>query len=386
MFQERFMSFRTGKQTTPSRRRPSGGGRVRRTALNVRLMIALLAVSLGGGLPARGAGPSAENYKKAADYSAQNGGRAVLVLSDGKVVFERYDNGHAADKANHLHSGTKSFWGPAVAALIEDGLIESFDELACQTLPEWKDDPRKSKITVRQLLNLTAGLVQDLAKLQGHNRPTLAPDLYKHAAGLQADTDPGDKFRYGPSCYYALGELMKRKLAAKKQTPLDYLKQRILNPIGVKIADWVHDSSGNPHLPNGAHLTARDWAKFGQWVLQGGQWDGKQVVKQDLLEECFKPCQANPGYGLTWWLNRPGGQGAAGVAEQKSKPGDQSGWIYRGGCPDLTGALGAGKCRMYVIPSLKMVVVRQCESRQDRYQDDAFLALLLGGKAASRDR
>ncbi len=329
------------------------------------------------------AAPEEKNYSAAADYSAKSGGRAVLVMIDGKVVFERYDNGHAADKANHLHSATKSFWGPAVAAMIEDGLIESFDELACKTLTEWKDDPRKSKITVRHLLTLTAGLEQDIRNLQGL-RPA-AKDLYAHATGLKADTEPGEKFRYGPSCYYALGELMKRKLAKKKQTPLDYLKERILNPIGVKIADWVHDSSGNPHIPNGAHLTARDWAKFGQWVLQGGKWDGKQVVNQDLLQECFKPCKANPGHGLTWWLNQPGGLGATGVAPPKKTDG-KAGWIYPANYPDLAGALGAGKCRMYVIPSLKMVVVRQCESQQDSYQDDAFLALLLGGKAASRDR
>jgi CubicO group peptidase (beta-lactamase class C family) len=178
---------------------------------------------------------------------------------------------------------------------------------------------------------------------------------------------------------------MKRKLAAKKQTPLDYLKARILNPIGVKIADWVHDASGNPHMPNGAHLTARDWAKFGQWLLQGGQWNGKQIVKKDLLEECFKPSQANLGYGLTFWLNQPGGVGLA-PEDRMSKADDKGGFIYPGGCPDLAGALGAGQCRMYVIPSRKMVVLRQCETPRDRYQDDVFLALLFGGNAASRDR
>ncbi|HUT93046.1 MAG TPA: hypothetical protein VMY37_26515 [Thermoguttaceae bacterium] len=55
--------------------------------------------------------PSEENYKKAADYAANSGGRAVLVMFDGKVVFERYDNGHAAAQATHLHSATKRVSG-----------------------------------------------------------------------------------------------------------------------------------------------------------------------------------------------------------------------------------------------------------------------------------
>jgi CubicO group peptidase (beta-lactamase class C family) len=224
-------------------------------------------------------------------------------------------------------------------------------------------------------------LVQDVVNLQGHERPTLAPNLYKHAIGVQALRGPGAVFQYGPSCYYVLGEIMKRKLAARDQTPLDYLKQRILDPIGVKVDEWVHDASGNPHIPNGAHLTARNWAKYGQWLLQGGEWNGKQIVREDLLEELVKPSKANPGHGLALWLNQPGGQGAVGVAAQKSGPGDKAGWIYRGGHRDLFAALGAGKCRMYVIPSLEMVVVRQADNQSDRFDDNMFLSLLLTGQS-----
>jgi CubicO group peptidase (beta-lactamase class C family) len=95
--------------------------------------------------------------------------------------------------------------------MVEDGLIASFDEPAWKTLPEWKDHPRKSRITLRHLLTLTAGLVQDLPALQGLN-PS-APHLYAHAVGVRALREPGTSFRYGASCYYVLGEIMKRKLA-----------------------------------------------------------------------------------------------------------------------------------------------------------------------------
>ena len=325
--------------------------------------------------------PTPESFKQAADYSAKHGGRAVLVMVTGRSLFERCDNGFGQDSATHLHSATKGFWGPVIAAMIEDGLIESYDELASKTLPEWKDHPRKSRITLRHLLTFSAGLVQDVVNLQGHDRPTLAPDLYKHAIGVQALREPGETFQYGPSCYYVLGEIMKRKLAASKQTPLDYLKQRILDPIGVQVGDWVHDASGNPHIPNGAHLTARNWAKYGQWLLQGGEWNEEQIVRKNLLDELVKPSKANPGHGLALWLNQPGGQGAVGVAAQKSRLGDKAGWIYRGGHSDLFAALGAGKCRMYIIPSLEMVVVRQADNKADRFDDNTFLSLLLTGQS-----
>jgi hypothetical protein len=153
-----------------------------------------------------------------------------------------------------------------------------------------------------------------------------------------------------------------------------------LDPIGVNVGDWVHDASGNPHIPNGAHLTARNWMKYGQWLLQDGQWNGKQIVAKELLDELVKPSKPNPGHGLALWLNQPGGQGAGDVATQKSEPGDTAGWIYRSGHSDLFAALGAGKCRMYVIPSLQMVVVRQADSKADRFDDNTFPSLLLTGQ------
>lgn len=315
------------------------------------------------------------HYQLAADYAAKDNGHAVLVMINGKAVFERYDNGHTATTPSHLHSATKTFWAPVVAAMIEDKLISSFDEPASETITEWKNDPRKSKITVRHLLTLTAGLVQDSVNLQGHNRPTLAPDLYKHAAGLKADKEPGESFLYGPSCFYALGELMKRKLAAKKQTPLEYLRQRILDPIGAKHGEWVHDKSGNPHTPNGAYITAREWIKFGQLLLDGGRYQGKQILRKELLR--FEGSKANPGYGMTAWLNLPGGRGA--TPNQVSNPKDKAGWIYPNGLTDIYMAGGAGGNRLYIIPSKKMVIVRNGESPS--FSDAVFLGLLFDGKA-----
>jgi CubicO group peptidase (beta-lactamase class C family) len=268
-----------------------------------------------------------------------------------------------------------------IAAMIEDWLVESFDEPTMKILPEWKDDPRKCRITLRHLLSLNAGLVQDVVNLQGHDRPTLAPDLYQHAIGVQALREPGAAFQYGPSCYYVLGDIMKRKLAPQRQTPLDYLKERILDPIRAKPGDWVHDATGNPHIPNGAHFTAREWIKYGQWLLQGGEWNGKQIVRKDLMAELVKPSPTNAGHGLALWLNQPGGQGSHPL--HVAPPGSRGGWIYNDGCPDLFAALGAGKCRLYVIPSFRMVALRQGDSPNDSYWDNTFLSLLMTGKATN---
>jgi len=333
-------------------------------------------------LPLKGAdlSPEQKNYQRAADYSAKLDGHAVLIRVDGQVVFERYDNGQIAAEPHLIHSATKTFWGAVAAAMIEDGLISSFDERVADTITEWKDDPRKGKTTIRHLLTLTSGLEHNLAVLHPASRQSRkVPDVYKAALAMKSVAEPGVKFRYGPADFYVLGEVMKRKLAARKQTPLDYLQARILDPIGAKAGPWTFDPAGNPHIPGRATITARDWATYGQFLLNGGNWNGKQVIKKELLH--FEGSQANPGFGLTAWLNAPGGSGVVGggIADARAGKGsNKAGWIFPDGYPDLFMAAGAGKNRLYVIPSRNMVVARFGESRG--YSDAAFLGLVLEGK------
>jgi CubicO group peptidase (beta-lactamase class C family) len=318
------------------------------------------------------------NFQAAADYAARDNGHGVLVEVDGQVLFERYDNGFSADRAQDLHSGTKSFWGPAIAAMIEDGLVSSLDEPAAETLVEWRSDLRKRRMTIRHLLDLAPGLAQDIRRLQG-NRDTLARDLFAHAVGVRSVAEPGARFVYGPSSFYALGEVMKRKLAARKQTPLDYLKQRILDPIGMRVANWVHDGAGNPHMPNGARVTGREWLKFGRLLLNRGRYQDRQIVRADLLR--FDGSPINPGYGFTVWRNEPGGYSSEGRGASSDSRGT-AGWIYPGGLPDLYMAAGSGGNRLYVVPSQRMLIVRLGDSA--RFSDETFLGVLFDGKLPPR--
>src|SRR5690606_22823262 len=107
-----------------------------------------------------------------------------------------------------LASGTKSFSGVMAAIAEQEGLLK-LDELASDTITEWKSDPLKAKITVRHLLNLSSGLEP------GENGD---PPSYVDAIKQPCQWEPGSKFEYGNTHFQAFGELMKRKLAAKDMT------------------------------------------------------------------------------------------------------------------------------------------------------------------------
>lgn len=307
-------------------------------------------------------------YAAAAKYSAAHGGLSLLIHHDGKPVLEEYAAGQTHASSHLLYSGTKSFFGVGVACMIQDGLIKSLDELACETLTEWKGDARRAAITIRHLLDLTSGL--DPAAKRELRRT--AKDAYARAVELKCTSEPGTTYRYGPEHYYALGMLMKRKLAPKGfADPLDYLKRRLFAPIGLVVDKWQQDGAGNPRTPSGAFLTAREWIKFGELVRAQGTWNGKQVVDKSHLAACFQGSQPNPGYGLTWWLPTQGGLDPRGLpAEPNTAP------------KDTVMAAGFANQRLYVIPSKTLVVVRQ--AKNDRSWSDArFLQLLLGGAAPS---
>lgn len=308
-----------------------------------------------------------QRFKLAADYSQQRRGVSVLVMKGDKIVFEDYENGSTAETPWMLASGTKSFSGVMLAAAIEDRLITGFDEKVSDTITEWKSDKRKLQITIRQLLSLTSGI--DAGQIG-------RVPSYAEAITASASYDPGTHFEYGPVPFQTFGELMTRKLKSKNETVMDYINRRIIKPIGLNIASWRMEN-GQPLLPQGASLTAREWVKFGLFMKNGGKWNGKQIIKKKFLDELVIGSKANPAYGISFWLNHEG-ENPLGISTSRGAITEISKDGIAEGVKDLFMAAGAGNQRLYIIPSMDMVIVRQ--GRVGQYDDREFLSRLLLGK------
>jgi CubicO group peptidase (beta-lactamase class C family) len=329
-----------------------------------------------------------KNCQAAAAYSAKARGFSMLVIEDGKIIFEDYPNGHSASEPHELASGTKSFTGLCALAASEDGIL-SLDEKVSDTISEWQGDPKRERITIRDLLSLTSGITSATG---------MAPP-YAQALQAEITAKPGEKFQYGPAPFQVFGELMVRKLKAYKETKdskiadvtmVDYLKRRVLNPADIHVGLWRKGRDGMPLMPQGAAFTAREWAKVGELVLNGGMTGGKQIIQSENIKTLFVGSAANPMYGLSWWLNRPMDVNLRSSIRTLTMASD-----LRYGAPgvpnDLVMAAGAGKQRLYVIPSMKLIVVRQADVKSEltpgadntRFSDVAFWQLLTLGHAES---
>lgn len=261
-------------------------------------------------------------------YARQRGLHALVVARDGRILHEEFGEKYTATTAHPLYSGTKSFWGVVALAAQRDGIL-SLDERVADTFGDWSFDARKSGVTLRQLLQLTSG--------HGFGGLGSAVPTYPQALSIDLKNPPGRTFTYSGVPLQVFGAVLACKLESRKLTPQEFLRQRILDPAGIRVARWRTLRDGSNPLPTGAFMSAIEWLGYGRYVCD----------HRDELAECFQGSAANPHYGLGFWL------GARGAPE------------------DLAYASGAGGQGMYVVPSCNVVIVHFGNSPS--FKHEAFL-------------
>ena len=297
----------------------------------------------------------------------------MLVMQNGQTIFEHYAKGAIANGRWPIFSGTKSFWGIAALCAVQDGFFKLDDHVA-DTITEWKDDPRKSQITIRQLLSQTDGI-----EPSPHLHSQSISDRNAMAIRLPSVANPGAVFAYGPSHLQIFSELLRRKLNDRSVT--SYIEEKVLTPLSLFSLEYKKDGRGRPLLASGFELTAHEWARFGELILGHGNYRGHQIVSAGLLQQAFVGSAANPSYGLTFWLNRQAPRAPEIDFEKMlDLPWQRESWGYscicRAAPPDMVVALGSNYQRMFIIPSLNALIVR--EGAPAKFADAYFLRLVLG--------
>jgi CubicO group peptidase (beta-lactamase class C family) len=364
-----------------------------------------LAVLVTPSREAQAQAPSAAQFERAVAYASRTDGQALLVMHRGRIIHERYLGDGSASKSMMLASGSKSFVGVGTIAAVADGLLR-LDQPVAELLTEWKSDPRKSRVTVRQLLSLESG-IETGNPGTGCGGPRSS---WADAIAAPALVEPGTRFRYGPYPFITMGAAIER--VNPRESFDAYLERRVLAPLGVTVNWRMQCSDGKPQLAGGAAMTARDWATFGEMIRRGGMHGTTRILPAELVAQLFRPSSVNPAYGMSWWLRDAAFQtnpamGAPGVgagdddtASGSARPGGARGRVLerlrqraaarRGGeasspaagadwlPQDLVMAAGAGKQRLYLIPSQELVIVRMGPVRGGRaFRDDEFLGALL---------
>lgn len=215
---------------------------------------------------------------------------ALLILKNGKLVLERYWEVDWREPLVTM-SVSKSIVSLAIGQLLAARKLRSLDQKVVDFIPAWKNTP-KAEITLRQLLNHTSGLSPNRAhRVRGK--------LSRHANRAKVVTPPGTRFRYNNNAVDMLALVVQK---VTKRYLDDYLQQHLFGPLDVSGAYWYKYADGHPRLAGELLIRPIDLIKIGKLMLDGGRWEGRQLVPASWVrrvtragQKIYIPC------GLLWW-------------------------------------------------------------------------------------
>lgn len=252
------------------------------------------------------------------DYVALNRMVGLLILKDGKIVFEHYDFGFTPKARWMSMSVAKSLVSTLVGAAIKDGYIASINDPVTKYLPQLSGSSYEG-VSVRDMLMMASGVKwnetyvdpasdrRQLLELQiASNKPGAIFGIMK---SLPKASEPGKNFNYNTGETVLVGEVVQ---AATRMHLADYLSQKIWIPAGMESdASWWLDSpDGHEVGGSGVLAVMRDFGRFGQFILEGAQVDGKKIVPDWWLADATsaKPIAGvtgKNGYAYQWWTVKP---------------------------------------------------------------------------------
>ncbi len=275
-------------------------GRIRATssllACSTRAAVASIALSLLVAMPVVAAPLSSSQevaLKHLLDRGAPTRSDAIVVWQDGRELGHYYAGGKAPGPIE-LMSVTKSVVALAIGQLVADGRIKSLDQPVADFYPEWRQG-KKRDITIRMLMNHTSG-IQNVVRADVEIYP--APDAIQLALAAELTSKPGEPSGYNNKAVNLLGGIIEK--AAGK--PMDiFLRDGLFKAMDIHPGTWEKDRAGHPYAMAGLPLTAADLGKLGELVLNKGAWHGKQLLPADYIASLMQP-QAEASMGLLWWL------------------------------------------------------------------------------------
>lgn len=274
---------------------------------------ALAAVSASPGAPRRALAREIDDLFAREDVGET---RAVVLMEGGRIAAERYAPGYDANTRFVSWSMAKTVTAVLIGLLVSDGRLR-LDQPA--PVPQWQraGDPR-SAITLRHLLQMRSGLdhtesgpdprtsseVQMLF-LDGRD------DMAGWAEEQPLEAEPGERFEYSSNTTVILADIAARVLSEsddpdeRRKAVSTYLRSRLFGPLGMTSVVPEFDRSGTLIGGSLIHATARDWARFGDFLRNKGSYRGEQIVPRGWVEAMTTPSPRSPQYGFQTWLNRP---------------------------------------------------------------------------------
>ncbi|WP_170581794.1 serine hydrolase domain-containing protein [Ruegeria arenilitoris] len=245
------------------------------------------------------------------DWIEERAVTSLLVMQDGQIRFEEYFLSTSPEDRRISWSMAKSYLSALFGILLEEGAIASLDDPVIKYAPKLQGSAYETA-TIRNVLNMASGVTFDedyLDPKSDINRMgrvvALGGELDDFAASLKDSfAAPGETWQYVSIDTHVIGMVIR---GATGQSVAALLDEKILQHLGLeRDGYYITDGAGVAFVLGGLNFTTRDYARFGQMILQNGVHDGRQIVPADWIKESTLPSAPTEpgkiGYGYQWWI------------------------------------------------------------------------------------
>ncbi len=253
------------------------------------------------------AGVQSEKLEEMLEYIDANDieVHSIIIWRNGTIPFEMYFGDYNRNVSHNLKSTSKGVISALIGVAVDRGMID-LDDRVTDYFPEYQlSDPRKSQITVKHLLTMTAGLKWNENDLNSMYTFFVSGNIARRVLNLPVVEDPGAEFNYSTASTHLLSAILSR---ATGMSTLEFADQYLFEPLGIENVMWETDRAGDYVGGSELFLTPRAMAAFGILYLNGGQFNGRQIIPRKWVEVSTSPQiegvfhGAAVEYGYLWWL------------------------------------------------------------------------------------
>jgi CubicO group peptidase (beta-lactamase class C family) len=243
---------------------------------------------------------AADALEAARAYAERNNSNSLVVWRDGRIEAQHYFQGNDASTPIVSRSLAKPLTAVAIGRAIELGKIRSLDQPVADFVEEWRDDPQRSKILVRHLLDMRSGFLPQAIATTPEDILNLAYLHPRHDEIILRDypvvDEPGTRYEYNNATSEMVAVLIER---ATGRRYAEFVSKEVLQPIGAAGGQvWVNRPGGMAHSGCCILLPPETWLRLGVLLLDDGVWKGRRLLPAGYVAEMRQGTAQYPYYGL----------------------------------------------------------------------------------------